>query len=208
MAGAKDSSMKKVLLYIHGRGGSAGETEQFKPYCGGYDLVGLDFEDFTPWGTSVPIQAAFEALQKEYESVSILANSIGAYFAMLALQSRPVEKALFISPILNMEKLILDMMAWANVTEKELREKGEIVTDFGETLSWEYLCFVREHPIRWNAATEILYAEQDNMTSRETVDKFAQTHRAALTVMPVGEHWFHTPEQLAFLGRWLERATK
>lgn len=29
----------------------------------------------------------------------------------------------------------------------ELCEKREIPTDFGETLSWKYLCFVRENPI-------------------------------------------------------------
>jgi hypothetical protein len=37
-----------------------------------------------------------------------------------------IEKALFISPILNIERLILDMMQWANVTEKELYNKKEI----------------------------------------------------------------------------------
>ena len=48
MARTEESSMKKILLYIHGRGGSAGETEPFKPHCGGYDLLGLAFDDFTP----------------------------------------------------------------------------------------------------------------------------------------------------------------
>ena len=35
---------------------------------------------------------------------------------------------------------------------------------------------------------------------------FAKRHRAALTVMEGGEHWFHTPEQMAFLDRWIEQA--
>jgi len=46
-----------------------------------------------------------------------------------------------------MEKLITDMMQWANVSEKELKEKGLIETAFGETLSWEYLSWVRKNPI-------------------------------------------------------------
>jgi len=70
--------------------------------------------------------------------------------------------ALFVSPIVDMEKLIVDMTIWADVTEDVLREKGEIWADFGETLSWEYLCWVREHPIKdWRCPTA--------MTSRRSL---------------------------------------
>ena len=31
--------------------------------------------------------------------------------------------------------------------EDQLREAGEIATDFGQTLSWQYLNYVRRHPI-------------------------------------------------------------
>ena len=196
--------MRKALLYIHGKGGNSQETEWIKPFCDGYDVHGIDLADFTPWGTEEQLQKAFESLKKEYDSVSIVGNSIGAYFSMFALQNSSIEKAFFISPILDMEKLILDMMMWANVTEQELQDQGTIDTNFGETLSWEYLTFVREHPIHWKTPTEILYAEQDNMTTRETVDSFVSTHQAKLTIMPKGEHWFHTPEQIAFLGNWLK----
>lgn len=91
------------------------------------------------------------------------------------------------------------MMGWAGVTEQELREKGEIPTDFGETLSWEYLSWVRENPIDWRVRTEILYAQGDALISRETVVEFAESHDAGLTVMEGGEHWFHTREQMDFL---------
>lgn len=196
--------MSRAMLYIHGKGGNSRETEMLKPFCDGYAIYGIDLADFTPWGTEAQIQNAFEALKKEFDSVSVVGNSIGAYFAMFALQNSPVEKAFFISPILDMEQLILTMMEWANVSEKELRERGSVDTHFGETLSWEYLLFVREHPIHWKTPTEILYAELDNMTSRKTVDNFVNTHQAKLTVMPKGEHWFHTPAQIAFLGNWLK----
>lgn len=59
-----------------------------------------------------------------------------------------------------MERLIADMMIWANVTEDELKEKKEIQTTFGETLSWDYLCYVRENPIIWKIPTHILYGEK------------------------------------------------
>ncbi len=123
---------------------------------------------------------------------------------MHSLQKCKIKKVLFISPILDMEQLILDMINWANTSEKELAEKREIQTDFGETLSWEYLCFVRDNPIIWNVKTEILYAEHDNLTSRKTVDEFINDHNAHLTIMENGEHWFHTDEQIEFLNNWMK----
>ena len=86
-----------------------------------------------------------------------------------------------------------------------LRERGEIPTDFGEKLSWAYLCNVREHPIAWRVPTEILYAGGDHLVSRRTVERFAAAHGAGLTVLEGGEHWFHTEEQLAFLDGWVKK---
>ena len=197
--------MTKALLYIHGKGGNAQEVEQYKKFFVNHDCYGLDFEISAPDETRKLVLREFEALHKNYEKVSILANSIGAYFSMLALQDVPIEKAFFISPILDMEKLILDMIEWTGATENELFEKGEIETNFGENLSWKYLQYVRDNPVNWKVKTEILYAENDNMTSFETVEKFLKTHDANLTIMKNGEHWFHTPEQMEFLYKWLER---
>ena len=102
-----------------------------------------------------------------------------------------------------MERLITDMMTWANVSEGELKEKGIIHTPFGEDLSWKYLCYVREHPIKWNVPTAILYGSKDNLTSYNTIAAFAEKHNTKLTVMENGEHWFHTEEQMRFLDDWI-----
>ena len=82
-----------------------------------------------------------------------------------------------------MEKVILDMMGWADITEEKLREKQLITTGFGETLSWEYLCYVRNHPVNWSVPTCILYGDKDNLTSQETIHKFANDVDAELTIM-------------------------
>ena len=104
-----------------------------------------------------------------------------------------------------MEKLIGNMMTWANVTERELAERSEIPTTFGETLSWRYLCYVREHPISWRIPSRILYGKRDELTSQETISAFAKRIGAELTVMPGGEHWFHTEEQMRFLDDWVRK---
>ncbi len=125
---------------------------------------------------------------------------------MNALSAEQVDKALLISPIVDMERLIGDMMGWANVTEDALCLPGEIPTAFGETLSWDYLCHVREHPLRRNVPTRILYVEKDNLTVHETISAFAERQHAPLCIMPGGEHWFHTAEQLQFPDAWVKRA--
>ena len=45
---------------------------------------------------------------------------------------------------------------------------------------------------------------RDALTSMETITAFARTHRASLTVMEGGEHWFHTEAQMAFLDDWIK----
>ena len=198
--------MKQAILYIHGKGGNAGEADRFRAVCPGFDVLGVDYRGELPWEAAPQIAAAYDEARRQYEYIALLANSIGAYFAMLALQDQAPDRALFVSPVLDMERLILDMMSWAGVSEQALREQGEIPTNFGETLSWKYLCYVREHPIAWQVPTEILYAGGDHLVSRQTVERFAAEHGAGLTVLENGEHWFHTEEQLAFLDDWVERA--
>lgn len=75
-----------------------------------------------------------------------------------------------------------------------------------ETLSWDYLCYVRENQIEWNVPTYMLYGEKDNLTSFETISKFANQMNASLTVMRNGEHWFHTDEQMEFLDNWIRQS--
>ena len=170
-------------------------------------VIGFDYRSQTPWeakrGSSL-----FCRKEKQCKHLILIANSIGAFFALSSLDQTMVDRAYFISPIVDMENLICNMMQWSNVTEQELAEKREIATNFGETLSWAYLCYVRKHPIIWNVPTCILYGEHDNLTSIETVSAFAARHHADLTVMPDGEHWFHTKEQMQFLDHWVRTQLK
>ena len=197
--------MKDAVLYIHGKGGSASECAHYKPLFPDCAVFGLDYRTFTPWETGAEIRAEIEMLRAGYRSIILIANSIGAFFSMNAGIDHLLRNAYFISPIVDMEKLITDMMQWANITEAELKHKGTIHTAFGEDLSWEYLCHVRNHPIDWMVPTKILYGSRDNLTSLETIGDFAEKHSATLTVMEGGEHWFHTEAQMRFLDGWILR---
>ena len=193
----------KTVLYIHGKGGNASESTHYEKLFPDCKVIGLDYKTFSPWETGKEIHEAVAGLKTDAESIILIANSIGAFFSMNANLNSLIEKAYFISPLVNMEKLICDMMQWANVTEAELEQRKIIHTDFGEELSWEYLCYVREHPLNWEIPTSILYGEKDNLTSIETMSAFAEKQGATLTVMKGGEHWFHTEEEMKFLDEWI-----
>ena len=193
------------ILYVHGKSGSAGESEHYKPLFPNDEFIGLDYHTFSPWETDKEIRSAVDELARKHEDICLIANSIGAFFSMNAEIDGLIQKAYFISPIVDMETLIMDMMKWANVTEAELEAQKIIHTEFGEDLSWEYLSYVRSHPIKWNVPTQILYGEKDQLTSLATIKDFAEKHHAELTVMENGEHWFHTEEQMTFLDDWIRR---
>ena len=48
-----------------------------------------------------------------------------------------------------------------------------------------------------------VYVHGKGGSAQETVSAFAKRYHADLTVMPGGEHWFHTGEQMQFLDHWI-----
>lgn len=189
------------MIYVHGRGGNASEAEHYKPLFPDCDVIGFDYGSETPWEAKTEFAGFFNEVRGGGK-VTVVANSIGAYLVLSSLTGEQVEKAFFISPVVDMEKLIYGMMAQAGVSEDELRKKGNV----GE-LSWEYLTYVKENLPVWNVPTHILYGENDDLTSFETVSDFAAATGSELTVMKNGEHWFHTDEEMEFLDRWIRSAT-
>ena len=211
-------SSEKLFLYIHGKMGCKEEAARIAEIVcpKGYHVLSIDLpghgermgemECFVPWEVVPELRAVYDYATEHWKNVSLYANSIGAYFSLLAFRDVKLEKSLFVSPILDMEKLIHDMMGWACVSWEQLWEAGEISTNFGETLSLKYLTYAEEHPItKWDSPTAILYAAKDHLTARGTVVTFSRRFGCSVTVMENGEHWFHTEEQVAVLDAWLRK---
>ena len=197
--------MKNVMVYIHGKGGSVEEAKYYRKFFNeDFDIIGFDYKSEKPWYAKIEFVNYFDSIIPRYNKTILIANSIGAYFSLISLSNKRITKAMLISPIVDMERLILDMMLLANVSEEELSIKKEIETSFGETLSWEYLSYVRGNPVYWDIPTEILYGKKDNMTSFSTMTDFSKKINANITVMSGGEHWFHTKEQMYFLDNWIK----
>ena len=195
--------MKHIMIYVHGKGGSAAEAEHYKALFPEAEVLGFDYRAQTPWEAKAEFPQFFEKQRKQCDRLTLAANSIGAFFSMSSLDETLIDRAYFISPVVDMKNLIENIMLWTGVSERELAEKQEIPTQFGETLSWAYLTYVREHLVLWQVPTRILYGVHDNLTSLETIRAFAEKTGAELTVMPDGEHWFHTERQMQFLDQWI-----
>lgn len=136
-------------------------------------------------------------------NISVFACSMGAYFSLLAYSNETLQQCLFFSPVVNMQRIINNMMTWFNVSESRLETEKEISIPIGQTLYWDYYCYVKEHPIvSWNKPTSILYGSEDNICEFDVVSAFAKGLNCDLEVMEKGEHYFHTEEQLQFFRQW------
>lgn len=197
--------MKNAVIYVHGKGGNAEEANYYKQFFDdNFEIIGFDYKSLNPWDAKIEFINYFNNIISKYNKIYLIANSIGAYFSLISLADMPIEKAMLISPIIDMESIILNMMKCENITEDRLMSEKEIETSFGESLSWEYLSYVRKNTIHWDIPTNILFADNDNMTSVDTMTNFANKINADLTTMKGGEHWFHTDEQMNFLANWFK----
>ena len=118
--------VENAIIYIHGKYGTAEEAEYYKKFFNETDIIGFKYTSEYPWNFQKEFSKFFDDISEKYKKISIIANSIGAYFTMISLFNKHIEKAFFISPIVDMEKLIINMMILQNITEEELYKKKEI----------------------------------------------------------------------------------
>ena len=151
------------------------------------------------------LKAVMNYAREKWQFVSLFGVSMGAYFSLLACRELPIEHAWFLSPVVDMKKIIQNLMKSSSVFEEQLEREQTIQTSSGQTLYWDYLVYVRNHLIdKWDIPTDILFGEKDDVCDINSIRNFSERFDCSLTVVPKAEHWFHTPEQLNALRRWLE----
>ena len=142
--------------------------------------------------------------KENWRNISLFACSMGAYFSLLEYKDEVINQALFLSPVVNMKRIIKNMMKWFNIDEQYLKNEQTVKTPIGQNLYWDYY-YVKEHPVdKWNMPTSILYGAKDDLCEEDTILNFVKKFNCNLTVMDKGEHYFHTQEQLNFFEKWLE----
>lgn len=212
---------ERLLLAVHGMQASkddpvvalAAQCAESKGLCAlSFDLPehGERFDSAAeypckPWNGINDLLAVYRYAKTIASEISIFACSLGAYFTMLTLPELEVQQLLFLSPVVSMEHLIEGMMLSAGVSLQQLEREKIIPVPNAPELDWDYTCFVKAHPIKYDIRlpVAILYGENDLLCARADEEDFAKWYDADLTVLPAGEHWFHTPEQLSALSDWL-----
>ena len=211
----------KVFIAVHGNMSSK-EDEVIKILAEnatskGYQVLSFDLpehgerKDDTNYLCKVQncvkdLKQIIEYAKKNYKEINLWACSMGAYFSLISYKDEDIKQCVFLSPVVNMKNIIDKMMLWSNTTEKELEEKQEIKTDFGQTLYWDYYKYVKENPIvNWNKETFILYGNKDNMQEQSIIKEFSERFNCKLSILENGEHFFHTEEQLNYYKKWLDK---
>lgn len=180
---------EKAYIYVHGKLSRKEEAERFAELAEekGFQTISFDLpkhgerinEDYdcNIWNGIADLKAVAEFVFPRRKEVCLFGCSIGAFFSLNAYQGLPLKKALFLSPIADMELLINRMFKWFNVSETELKEKGEIPTPI-ETLSWKYYTYIKNNPYDWNIPTAVLYGGLDNLQPVEAMEEFCKKIRS------------------------------
>ena len=206
----------KVIIFVHGFCGSSADAEPLVDIATkyGYQILAVNLPEhgtrtdevkLLPWTVIPELKEVASYAKKKWLSVCICAVSIGAWFSTFSFSDVNTDKYLFVSPLLDMCDTITRLMLASGVTEEQLRKERIIKTKFGQTLSYEYLNWVRNNPINFPCGkTLILRAENDEVVPFVAVENFADKFDCKLDVMPGGEHWLHTPDQILYLQQWFD----
>lgn len=116
------SRSRNVYLYLHGKNGCKEEAERFAATAceAGWQVLAIDLpehgarknspERLLPWVAVPEIEAVYARMKPVWAHIRLYGVSIGAWLAMQALQGDAPEQALLVSPVVDMEALITNIM--------------------------------------------------------------------------------------------------
>lgn len=207
-----DKNSKKAVLYVHGLCGNKEEAERFASLAvlQGFCVIAFDLAEhvgrtdgtkLVPWETVPEIKNVYDCAAKN-RKVYLRTESVGTYFSLLALAGEKIEKCLFVSPLTDMVGIINGMLAAAKANLNRLEKEKNIV--FGnQIISWDYYVYAKNHKVGGLAKdTLIVYSSPDYVVGEQSIQKFAYDSNATAVEMAGGEHYFHTPKQVAFLEKY------
>lgn len=207
-----------LYLVVHGRASCKEDAERFARIAvgKGYQVLSFDLPEHGERARLAPectvqngvrdLRTVMDHVRRNWSAVNLFATSLGAYFSLVTYRDFRFGRCLFASPVLDMQRLIENMMRWFNVTPEQLEAQREIPTPIGEKLSWDYYSYVRDHPIDvWDSPTYILYPALDNLTEPDVVDHFAGRFEARIQRVPGSEHYMHSDAELSIMEDWMRQ---
>ena len=209
----------KVMIAIHGNMSSKSDVttiilaEEITKL--GYQVLSFDLPKHGDRKNSITpykIKECVADLKKiliytkiHWKSISLMANSIGAYFSLVAYKEEILKQCLFISPVVNMERIIKNIMKCSNISDQQLHKEKEITTTNEQKLYWDCYQYVKNNPIqKWNVPTSILYGKEDMVCEYEYIFYFSEKFHCKVDVSYTSKHYFHTEEDLRIYRNWLK----
>ena len=120
-----------------------------------------DDKAFTAMAANPEVRAFAQLARSQSTEVGLLASSIGAYFSLCDTPVGTFERAWLVSPLINLEYYIRDVMAEYSVTDEQLEVETVIDTPRA-VLEWPYLRFVEDHPARPDHVNQPQEKENDH----------------------------------------------
>ena len=156
---------------------------------------------FTAMAASGEVRSFVQLAREEATEVSLLAISVGAYVALCDMPSRTFERAWLVSPLLDLERYVRDVMSACSVTDERL-EAETVVDTPRASLSWPDLCFLMEHPVRLDMPSWTIRGDGDDVVPREALSRFLSAPGAELVEIAGGPHFLGEPPYLDTVASW------
>lgn len=62
----------RTVIYVHGKGGNAGEAEHYRPLFAGCDVIGFDYGAKAPWEAKEEFLRFFDEQRKKCASLTVM----------------------------------------------------------------------------------------------------------------------------------------
>ena len=102
--------MKRLVIYVHGKGGSSEEAKHYQPLFAESDVIGFDYKSQNPWEAKNEFSCFYDLLSKGYDFVVLIANSIGAFLSMNTLNDRTSVHHIYVDVLLFHCVLVLQLV--------------------------------------------------------------------------------------------------
>lgn len=208
----------RLIIAVHGIMGSKEDFELLAEEAGikGFQVLSFDLpehgdrknEDYAcnPPNGIKDLTTILNYARGLSSRISLYACSLGAYFSLLAFQNESFEQCLFQSPVVDMQRLIVNMMQAAGVSEDRLQAEKVIDNSYGPRFEWEYYSYVKAHPIqKWEKPTTILMGSEDEVSEVDAVKTFASRFDAGLQLLEGSKHYLHTEEEVVEISKWMRK---
>ena len=162
-----------------------------------------DDKAFNPIEASPEVRMFAQLAHSQSTEIGLRAHSIRAYFSLCDTSAGTFERVWLVSPLLDLEYYIWDMMAEYSVTDEQLEAQTVIDTPRG-VLDWPYLRFVEEHPAKLDTPIWIIRGDQDEVVPLGALSRFVGAPGVELVQVEGGKHFLGRPPYLDTLVAWFE----